>query len=75
MEGVGHIVFIILGRVLNRLTDLNERCKVHHRIKTTVLQHLNQQGFVRQVTLNKIAIQDRIPVAIAEVVQRGDMTS
>lgn len=40
--------------MLNRLTDLNERRQVHHRIKTSGLNQWSQQDFVCQSALHKV---------------------
>lgn len=38
MQGVGDVVGIVLGRLLDRFAHLDKRRKVHHRVKTPRLQ-------------------------------------
>ena len=61
----------LLGRLLHRFAHLNERRKVHHRVKAPRLQHIGQHRPVRQDALHKLSAQHRVAVAAAQVVQGG----
>jgi hypothetical protein len=67
-QRVGHVVAVVLVRLLHRLAHLNERGKVHDRIKAFG-QNSVQHRTVAKIPLHKVATQNRVAVAAREVVQ------
>ena len=69
VQGIHHIVLVILIRRRHRLPHVNEGGKMKHRFHGIFRENFLQQRHVRQIPLDELSPANRVAMAAAQIVQ------